>query len=77
MPRDRVEEELKKEIAFLMYERGFTSMGIARKLAGLTKWEFIEGLAKKGIPRNYTQKEPREDINYAKGGQYSQVLKYQ
>lgn len=53
LPGEKVERELIKEIAFLLYGRGYTSMGIARKLAGLTKWEFIEGLAERGIQRHY------------------------
>ncbi len=69
MPKDRVEEELKKELGFLLYYHGLASMGIARKLAGLTKWEFIEGLAKRGMQRHYTEKELQEDIDYVKGSQ--------
>jgi len=42
-------------------------MGVARKLAGISKWEFIEGLAERKIPRHYGEKELQEDIDYAKG----------
>jgi len=66
LPRKRAEEELKKELAFLLYERELASMGIARRLAGLTKWEFIEGLSERRIPRHYDEKELEEDIKYAK-----------
>lgn len=52
LPREKIERELIKEMAFLLYSRGYTSMGIARKLAGLTKWEFIEDLAERGIQRH-------------------------
>ena len=41
-------------------------MGIARKVAGLTKWEFIEGLAERGIQRHYYEKDAGEDEKYAK-----------
>lgn len=41
-------------------------MGIARKLAGLTRWEFIEGLAERGIQRHYYEKDAGEDVKYAK-----------
>lgn len=67
LPKGRIEEELKKELAFLLYERGLASMGAARRLSGLTKWEFIEGLAARGIARHYEEKELEEDIKYAKG----------
>ncbi len=66
LPKEKVERELIKEIAFLLYSRGYTSMGIARKLARLTKWEFIEGLAERGIQRHYYEKDAEEDVKYAK-----------
>lgn len=66
LPREKVERELMKEVAFLFYNKGFTSMGIARELAGLTKWEFIEGLAERGIQRHYYEKDAGEDEKYAK-----------
>lgn len=69
LPKKQAEKELKKELAFLLYERELASIGIARKLAGLTKWEFIEGLAERGIHRHYEEKELEEDIGYAKGSQ--------
>ncbi|MBI5787510.1 MAG: UPF0175 family protein [Candidatus Schekmanbacteria bacterium] len=69
IPKRQAEKELLKEMAFLLYSRGFASMGIARKLAGLTKWEFIEGLAEREIERHYYEKDLEEDINYAKSRQ--------
>ncbi len=68
VPKNQAEKQLLKEMGFLLYSRGFTSMGIARKLAGITKWEFIEGLAEREIQRHYSEKDLEEDINYAKGG---------
>ena len=69
LPKKQAEKELKKELAFLLYEREFASMGVARRLAGIVKWEFIEGLAQRGIPRHYDEKELEEDVKYAKGSQ--------
>ncbi len=66
VPRKKAEEELKKELAFLLYEKDLASMGVARKLSGLSKWEFIEGLAQRNIQRHYDEKELIEDIEYAK-----------
>lgn len=68
LPKDKAENELKKELAYLLYEKGIASMGVARRLAGLTKWEFIEGLGERGIKRHYSEKELEEDIIYAEGG---------
>ena len=42
-------------------------MGIARKFAGISKWDFIDGLTLKGCQRHYTEKELQEDMDYAKG----------
>ena len=69
LPRKKVEGELKKELAFLLYERELASMGVARRLSRMTKWEFIEGLTERGIQRHYGQKELEEDVKYAKSGQ--------
>ena len=69
MPRKDAEKELLKEMGFLLYERGFASMGVARRLSGLSKWEFIEGLKRRGILRHYDEKEMDEDITYARSGQ--------
>jgi len=68
LPKKQAEKELKKELAFLLYERELASMGVARRLAGIVKWEFIEGLAQRGITRHYDEKELEEDIKYAKSG---------
>ncbi len=69
LPKKRAEKELLKELAFLLYERELASIGIARRLSGLTKWDFIEGLAQRGIRRHYDKKELEEDLKYAKGSQ--------
>lgn len=69
LPKKKAEKELKKELAFSLYERELASMGIARRFSGLTKWEFIEGLGERGIRRHYDEKELEEDIKYAESGQ--------
>ena len=69
LPKTRVETELQKEMAFTLYDRGLTSMGVAWRFAKLTKWEFIEGLAERGIYRHYDDLEADEDIQYAKRDQ--------
>lgn len=43
------------------------SIGKARKLAEMSKWEFIEELGRRKIERHYTEKEFEEDIAFAKG----------
>lgn len=69
VPRERAVQEIKKELAFLLYQRGLASMGVARRLAGMDKWAFLEGLAERGFVRHYTEKELQEDIDYARSGE--------
>ncbi len=69
IPKKKIEKHLKKELAFLLYERELVSMGAARRLADITKLEFIEGLAERGVPRHYDEKELEEDMEYAKSCQ--------
>ena len=64
LPPDRAKQELTKEISFSLYQRKLVSMGNARKLSGLDKWSFIEGLAERGIERHYSEQELQEDLEY-------------
>ncbi len=66
LPKKQVEKVLLKELSFLLYEKGYASMGVSRQLSGLSKWDFIEGLAERGIQRHYDEKALEEDIKYAK-----------
>ena len=66
LPKQRLEIELKQEMAFTLYERGLSSMGIARRYAGLSKWAFLEGLAQRGIQRHYDDEALNDDIAYAR-----------
>jgi predicted HTH domain antitoxin len=62
-----VEKVLKQELAIALYQRGIISLGKARKLAGMSKWEFMEELGKRKIERHYKEKELEEDLAFAKG----------
>jgi len=66
LPRNRIESELLKEMAYTLYQRELVSMGVARRFANLGKWDFIEGLAERGILRHYDENEADEDIIYAR-----------
>ena len=68
IPRDDLEKVLKLELATALYRRGIISFGKARKLAGVSKWEFLEELGKRKIERHYTEKELEEDLAFAKSG---------
>lgn len=65
-PRD-VEEELRKELALALYERGVLSLGKARQLAGMTRWQFEELLGQRKVSRHYTEEDLAEDLTYAQG----------
>jgi len=68
IPKKELEKELKTDLALTLYQREAISLGNARKLAGMSKWEFLEELGRRKIPRHYTEKELREDFSFAKGG---------
>jgi predicted HTH domain antitoxin len=48
------------------YGRGILTMGKARRLAGISKREFLEELGKRKIERHYTTDELEEDLVFAK-----------
>jgi len=66
IPKRDVEKVLKEELALALYQSGIISLGKARKLAEMSKWEFIEELSKRKIERHYTEKELGEDLAFAK-----------
>lgn len=67
LPPGEVERELRRELALALYRRGVLSLGKARALAWMTRWEFEELLGERGILRHYTEADLEEDINYAFG----------
>ena len=69
LPPGEVEPELRKELALALYQRGALSLGKARLLARMTKWEFEELLGQRKIPRHYTDVDLEEDIRYARSHQ--------
>lgn len=66
IPKDKIQEELLKELSIILYERHILSLGKARELARMSKWEFQEELGKRKISRHYTAKELKEDIKFAR-----------
>ena len=58
---------LKLELSLALYQRGILAMGPARRLAGISKREFLEELARRRIERHYTIEELEEDVAFAKG----------
>ena len=65
-PSKQLDQQLAVEMAFALYGRGLISMGSARRLAKLDKWNFLEGLAERRIERHYSEYELEEDLGYAR-----------
>lgn len=66
IPPGELEERLRIELALRLYKKGVASLGQARRIAGLSKWDFLELLAKEGIPLHYGEEELREDLEVAR-----------
>ena len=66
IPRSDQENVLKLELALALYQRGILAMSPARRLAGISKREFLEELGKRKIERHYTVEELEEDVGFAK-----------
>lgn len=67
LPDAEVRQELTKELALALYQRGALSLGKARALAGLTRWQFEDLLGERRITRHYTAQDLEEDIRYGRG----------
>ena len=67
IPKKELQKTLTLDLAMVLYQREVVSLGNARKLAGISKWEFLEELGKRKISRHYTEKELEEDLIFAKG----------
>ena len=55
------------ELVLRLYEKGIVSLGQARRIAGLSKWDFLELLAKDGIPIHYNERELKKDLEVVEG----------
>jgi Uncharacterised protein family (UPF0175). len=69
LPPGEIEREFLKELALALYQRGVLSLGKARLLAQMTRWEFEELLGQQGVLRHYTQADLEEDMKYAHYGE--------
>ena len=67
LPPGEVEEELRKELALALYRRRVLSLGKARLLAKMTRWQFEQLLAERQVPRHYSEADLGEDLQYAHG----------
>lgn len=69
LPSGEMEKEFRKELALALYQRAVLSLGKARVLAQMSRWEFEELLGQRKVVRHYTNTDLNEDIRYAFGHQ--------
>jgi predicted HTH domain antitoxin len=62
IPPEEQEARLRKELSLRLYEKGLLSLGKARQLAGMEKWDFLLLLAQEGMPRQYDKDELDRDL---------------
>ena len=67
LPPQEIEPELRKELALALYRRGALSLGKARSLAQMTRWEFEELLARRQVKRHYTDLDVDQDVQNGLG----------
>jgi predicted HTH domain antitoxin len=57
------EQELRLEIAIMLYQKNKISAGRAGKMSGISRMEFLEELGNRKIPVNYDEIEFQKDLN--------------
>lgn len=66
LPEQRIEQELRRELAISLYSQNLLSYGKARELAEMDKYEFGQLLSSCGVARHYSLAELEDDLNYAR-----------
>jgi len=67
LPAEEVPARLQRELAIRLYAKGLLSVGKARQLAGMTRWDFQDLLGEEGVLRRYDVKELEEDLKTLEG----------
>jgi len=62
VPEKDLERLVKVELALRLYQKGYVSLGQARRISNLSKWEFLELLSREKIPVNYDENEFKKDL---------------
>ncbi|MBH8552873.1 UPF0175 family protein [Nostocaceae cyanobacterium CENA357] len=66
LPEQRIEQELRRELAVALYTQDILSFGKARELAEMDKYEFGQLLSRRGVERHYGLAELNDDLSYAR-----------
>jgi predicted HTH domain antitoxin len=67
LPESEAEERLRCELALSLYAQGILSFGRATELAAISRYQFADLVARRGIPRHYGPEELAEDLAYGRG----------
>lgn len=63
LPEREAPARLRRELAVCLYAKQLLDFGKARELAGLSVWEFHELLDSEHVPRNYDERELKQDLD--------------
>lgn len=63
IPPQEQQSRLRLELSMRLYEKGLLTLGKARQLAGMEKWEYLLQLAREGISRQYDKEELDRDLS--------------
>jgi predicted HTH domain antitoxin len=69
LPPDEAKSRLRLELAVSLYAQEILSLGKAAELAGLSRLEFNDALAKRGVPMHFAQEDLSSDLAYARDSQ--------
>ncbi len=62
IPKQEANKAIRQELAVYLFEKGKLSFGQARRLSGLSVWDFIELLRDRKVPLHYDVAELEEDL---------------
>ena len=65
LPPAETKSRLKLELAVSLYAQDILSLGKAAELAGISRLQLNDALAKRRVPMHYTQDDLRDDLAYA------------
>ncbi len=66
LPPSELKSRLQLELAVSLYAQQILSLGKAAELAGLSRCEMNDLLARRGVPMHYTESDLAEDLAYAR-----------
>jgi len=67
LPATEVEPRLRTELALALYAQEILPFGKASELAGISRFIFADLVARRDLPRHYTEEDLAQDLDYARG----------